>query len=240
MLRIIQNSASASAKSYYAHSDYLSEGQELTGRWGGRTAQMLGLEGDVDKLGFDRLCDNLDPRSGKQLTLRTNSGRTIGDDFNFHLQKGVSLVYILGEDERIFNAFSVKGRHRLSKRSLIQKFFCVLCNRTPSSCVSLMEKMVATEQAVLLWNSEFIFGRHDHEGIDDRIMLVTTQATISDGSDAGWDYRQSGWLWLRMCCDGCGDRCYRSTGCLCCTRNPGGTKDGTGNRADGCGKTVSR
>lgn len=65
MLRIIQNSASASAKSYYAHSDYLSAGQELTGRWGWRTAQKLGLAGDVDKLSFDRLCDNLDPRSGE-------------------------------------------------------------------------------------------------------------------------------------------------------------------------------
>ena len=101
MLRIIQNSASASAKSYYAHSDYLSEGQELTGCWGGRTAQMLGLAGDVDKLSFDRLCDNLDPRSGNQLTLRTNSDRTVGYDFNFHLPKGVSLAYMLGQDERL-------------------------------------------------------------------------------------------------------------------------------------------
>ena len=105
MLRIIQNSAAASAKSYYAHSDYLSEGQELTGRWGGRTAQMLGLAGDVEKLSFDRLCDNLDPRSGNQLTLRTNSDRTVGYDFNFHLPKGVSLAYTLGEDERILDAF---------------------------------------------------------------------------------------------------------------------------------------
>jgi hypothetical protein len=82
MLRILQNSASASAKSYYAHSDYLNAGQELIGRWGGRTAQKLGLTGDVVKLSFDRRCNNLDPRSGEQLTLRTNGDRTIGDDFN--------------------------------------------------------------------------------------------------------------------------------------------------------------
>ena len=100
-VRIIQNSASASAKSYYAHSDYLSEGQELTGRWGGRMAQMLGLTGDVDKLSFDRLCDNLDPRTGTQLTLRTNSDRTVDYNLHFRLLKGISLVYMLGQDERL-------------------------------------------------------------------------------------------------------------------------------------------
>ena len=105
MLRIIQNRAAGSAKSYYAHSDYLSDGQELTGRWGGRAAGMLGLCGEVDKLSFDRLCDNLDPRSGERLTLRTNSDRTVGYDFNFHLPKGVSLAYSLGMDDRILTAF---------------------------------------------------------------------------------------------------------------------------------------
>jgi conjugative relaxase-like TrwC/TraI family protein len=66
---------------------------------------MLGLSGDVEKLSFDRLCDNLDPRSGEQLTLRTNSGRTVGYDFSFHMSKGVSLAYTLGTDERILDAF---------------------------------------------------------------------------------------------------------------------------------------
>jgi conjugative relaxase-like TrwC/TraI family protein len=105
MLRIIQNRAAAQAKSYYAHSDYLSESQELTGRWSGRSAQMMGLSGDVLKEHFDRLCDNLHPQSGQQLTLRTDSDRTTGYDFNFHLPKGVSLAYSMGKDERILEAF---------------------------------------------------------------------------------------------------------------------------------------
>lgn len=52
---------------------------------------MLGVSGDVEKLSFDRLCDNLDPRSGEQLTLRTKSDPAVGYDFIFPLSRGVSL-----------------------------------------------------------------------------------------------------------------------------------------------------
>lgn len=105
MLRVIQNRSAASAKSYYSHSDYLSEGQELTGFWGGRAAKLLGLSGEVDKTSFDRLCDNLHPINGQKLTLRTRSDRTVGYDFNFHCPKGVSLAYAIGQDDRILDAF---------------------------------------------------------------------------------------------------------------------------------------
>lgn len=105
MLRVIQNKSAAGAKSYFTQSDYLSEGQELVGRWGGKASKMLGLSGEVGKQSFDRLCDNLDPRSGQRLTLRTNSDRTVGYDFNFHVPKGVSLAYLLNQDERILDAF---------------------------------------------------------------------------------------------------------------------------------------
>ncbi len=105
MLRVIQNKSAASAKSYYSHSDYLSEGQELVGHWHGKAASMLGLSGIVQKQDFDRLCDNLDPRTDERLTLRTNADRTVGYDFNFHLPKGVSLAYSLAGDDRIVGAF---------------------------------------------------------------------------------------------------------------------------------------
>ncbi|MDA7980158.1 MAG: relaxase domain-containing protein [Pirellulales bacterium] len=105
MLRVIQTKAAAAAKSYYSRSDYLSEGQELVGRWGGKGSRMLGLAGEVLKQDFDRLCDNLDPRTGRRLTLRQKSNRTVGYDFNFHAPKGVSLAYLVGNDDRILDAF---------------------------------------------------------------------------------------------------------------------------------------
>ncbi|MEZ6104471.1 MAG: MobF family relaxase [Pirellulaceae bacterium] len=105
MLRIIQNQAAASAKSYYSQADYLSEGQELVGDWGGRTAELLGLWGTVDKRQFDRLCDNLHPATGRQLTPRTRFDRSVGYDCNFHAPKGVSVALSLLGDERIAAAF---------------------------------------------------------------------------------------------------------------------------------------
>ena len=105
MLRVIQTKSAEGAKSYYSRSDYLSEGQELVGKWGGKGATMLGLSGTVDKQSFDRLCDNQDPRTGERLTLRTKANRSVGYDFNFHSPKGLSLAYFLNGDSRILDAF---------------------------------------------------------------------------------------------------------------------------------------
>jgi conjugative relaxase-like TrwC/TraI family protein len=96
---------SKGAKRYYASADYYSEGQEIVGSWGGRAARMLGLDGIVDKESFDRLCDNLSPHDGKQLTVRTRSDRTVGYDFTFSVPKSVSLLYALTGDREILDAF---------------------------------------------------------------------------------------------------------------------------------------
>ena len=105
MIRISQQESAAGAKRYYATADYYSEGQELVGVWGGKAADRLGLSGTVDKFSFERLCDNLDPRTGKQLTVRTRSERTVGYDFTFSVPKSVSLLYAMSGDEAILEAF---------------------------------------------------------------------------------------------------------------------------------------
>jgi conjugative relaxase-like TrwC/TraI family protein len=105
MIRVTQQNSGAAAKKYYATADYYSEGQEIIGSWGGKGASRLGLEGTVDKLSFERLCDNLDPRTGKQLTVRTRSERTVGYDFTFSVPKSVSLLYAMSGDQDIMDAF---------------------------------------------------------------------------------------------------------------------------------------
>jgi conjugative relaxase-like TrwC/TraI family protein len=105
MLRITQNAHSAGAKSYYSTADYYSEGQELTGRWRGVAARRLGLEGNVKQTEWDALCDNQHPQTGQRLTGRTDTDRTVGYDFNFHVPKSVSLLYATTRDERLLDAF---------------------------------------------------------------------------------------------------------------------------------------
>jgi len=105
MLRIIQNSTPAGAKSYYSTADYFTEGQELSGFWHGKGAERLGLSGEVQKGDWDALCDNLDPSTGATLTARQKDNRRVGYDFNFHVPKSVSVVYALTQDERILGAF---------------------------------------------------------------------------------------------------------------------------------------
>jgi conjugative relaxase-like TrwC/TraI family protein len=105
MIRISQQDNAGAAKAYYSTADYYSEGQEIVGSWGGKGASRLGVEGTVDKLAFERLCDNLDPTTGKKLTVRTRSERTVGYDFTFSVPKSVSLLYALSGDQNILTAF---------------------------------------------------------------------------------------------------------------------------------------
>ena len=106
MLRFHQSESASDAKSYYAKADYYLEGgQETVGEWGGRAAARLGLTGQVDRSSFERLCDNLHPVTGEQLTARTRSDRTVGNDITFDVPKSVSLLYELTQDERIRDAF---------------------------------------------------------------------------------------------------------------------------------------
>src|SRR5580704_15585798 len=105
MIRITQQNSAADAKRYYATADYYSQGQEIVGRWGGKGAALLGLDGTVDKFSFERLCDNLDPKTGKPLTVRTRTERRVGYDFTFSVPKSVSLLYAMSGDEGILDAF---------------------------------------------------------------------------------------------------------------------------------------
>ncbi|HWL08959.1 MAG TPA: MobF family relaxase, partial [Planctomicrobium sp.] len=105
MLRIIESISAGRAKSYYSTADYYTEGQELTGRWRGEGARLLGLSGEIAAKEWESLCDNHDPRSGETLTPRQKENRRVGYDFNFHVPKSVSILHGLTGDERLLDAF---------------------------------------------------------------------------------------------------------------------------------------
>ena len=109
MLRIYAQKSAVGAKRYFDSElllgDYYSEGQEIAGRWGGMAAERLGLAGLVDREAFHRLCDNLHPATGEQLTARMNESRRVAYDFNFNAPKKLSVLFALTQDDRILDAF---------------------------------------------------------------------------------------------------------------------------------------
>lgn len=114
MLNITPQRGAEGAKSYFARSDYYSEGQEIVGQWGGKGAVLLGLFGRVDKHAFDQLCDNRNPLTGQPLTALTRSERRVGYDFTWSAPKSVSIVYAQTGDERILDAFRASVKETMA------------------------------------------------------------------------------------------------------------------------------
>lgn len=105
MLRIVPTQSAERAKSYFSHSDYYTEDQELAGVWRGKGAERLGLAGTVEKAQFDALCDNRHPTTRETITASMRDNRTVGYDFNFHAPKSLSLLHAVTDDPRLLAAF---------------------------------------------------------------------------------------------------------------------------------------
>lgn len=127
MLRITMNKSASGAKKYYCEQyysegcsaafDYYGEGDELIGRWRGNAAKRLGLTGGIDKKAFARMCDNITPFTGRKLTSRNDTDRTVGYDFTFNASKSVSLAYAFaGADDKkiLLDAFQAAVRDTMA------------------------------------------------------------------------------------------------------------------------------
>ena len=105
MLRMIQSDSASHAKKYYSQSlsksDYYIDDQELPGLFKGKLADRLEITGVAQKETFYALCENINPKTGGNLTLITRENRRVGYDLNFHCSKSVSIVHALSSDDHI-------------------------------------------------------------------------------------------------------------------------------------------
>ena len=120
MLFINHQANSKKAKDYFTEhlskSDYyMRDAQEVVGEWHGRGAERLGLVGQVDKDSYFRLCENINPKTGEQLTPRTKAERRVLYDFTFDVPKPVTLAYELGGDDRILDAFRASVKETMDE-----------------------------------------------------------------------------------------------------------------------------
>jgi conjugative relaxase-like TrwC/TraI family protein len=111
--RVMRN-GTGYAKKHLERNDYYAEGEKVTGQWFGKGAEKLGLEGQVEHEQFERVRQGLHPETGEKLRQR-NSHRTSKDgskeahgrnlyDFTFSAPKSISIMAILGGDERLIEA----------------------------------------------------------------------------------------------------------------------------------------
>lgn len=109
MIRMIQSTAAGHAKAYFndalSKSDYYTQDQEQAGTLHGRLGERLGLGRAVTKEIFYTLCENIDPKTGEQLTPEMRENRTVGYDINFHAPKSVSVINALSNDRHIAKVF---------------------------------------------------------------------------------------------------------------------------------------
>jgi conjugative relaxase-like TrwC/TraI family protein len=100
---------------HLAHSDYYAEGEKVIGRWQGRGAEVLGLSGEVLIEDFEALRQGLDPGTNEFLRQRHSADRMnfAGEvesrgrhlyDFTISAPKSVSIMAIVGGDERLIEA----------------------------------------------------------------------------------------------------------------------------------------
>src|ERR1700678_4007320 len=123
MIFINHIKSAKAAKEYYSQhispGDYYGkDSAEMKGIWHGRGAGMLGLSGEVSQADFFRLCDNINPKTGKQLTPRTDDDRRVSTDFTFDAPKSVTLVMEMGGhngggDPRILAVMQEATRERM-------------------------------------------------------------------------------------------------------------------------------
>lgn len=123
MIRMFQSQTASQAKNYFrdalSKADYYIEDQEMNGRFHGEVARRLGIEGQiVDKVTFDKLCDNINPKTGESLTPRTVTNRRVGYDISFHAPKSLSLLNGLGSDKRVLAVFEESVKETMGEIEL--------------------------------------------------------------------------------------------------------------------------
>ena len=103
---VIRNGATYLSR-HLRKNDYWAEGEnEVQGEWIGEGARALGLEGAVTAKPFNALRRNRHPKTKETLTVREHANRVAFFDIQFSAPKDVSVLAMVGGDDRIREAFA--------------------------------------------------------------------------------------------------------------------------------------
>ena len=177
---VIRNGAN-----YLSHhlrkNDYWTEGEkEVNGEWIGDGAKALGLEGFVTNKPFDALRQNRHPKTGETLTSRDQANRVAFFDVQLSAPKDVSVLAMVGGDERIREAFTESVKTALAE---MERFAAVRERRGEAA---------DTEAYRLTRN--FVGALFFHDASRDLDPQLHGHAVLAN---ATWDAARNEWLALQ-------------------------------------------
>src|SRR5216683_697897 len=114
------------AQRHLQQSDYYDQNRTVEGRWHGRGAELLGLKGEVTSEDFEAVRQGLDPQTGEFFRQRHGADRIASNgeeqskarslyDMTFSAPKSVSVMAIVGGDERLVAAHGTAVREALEE-----------------------------------------------------------------------------------------------------------------------------
>jgi conjugative relaxase-like TrwC/TraI family protein len=114
------------AQRHLQQSDYYDQNRTVEGKWHGRGAELLGLKGEVTSEDFEAVRQGLDPQTGEFLRQRHGADRIASNgeeqskaralyDMTFSAPKSVSVMAIVGGDERLVAAHGTAVREALEE-----------------------------------------------------------------------------------------------------------------------------
>src|SRR5215469_2735438 len=193
-IRAMSNAQGYSTR-HLKHSDYYDEGKHITGRWYGRGAELLGLSGEVQSKDFDAVRVGLDPRTGAFLRQRQSADRRAADgattshgrnlyDFTFSAPKSVSIMAIVGGDERLAVA------HRLAVIETLQEL---------ESCAATRVRQNSANSDRTTGNLLLAVYHHDtSRELDPQLHTHAVAANMTwDGTEGRWKALQASGIYER-------------------------------------------
>ena len=114
------------AQRHLQQSDYYDQNRTVEGKWHGRGAELLGLKGEVTSEDFEAVRQGLDPQTGEFLRQRHGADRIASNgeeqsrarslyDMTFSAPKSVSVMAIVGGDDRLVAAHGTAVREALEE-----------------------------------------------------------------------------------------------------------------------------
>ncbi len=177
---VIRNGAT-----YLSHhlrkNDYWAEGEkEVRGEWIGEGARALGLTGLVTDKPFEALRQNRHPGTGEALTARDQANRVAFFDVQLSAPKDVSVLAMVGGDERVREAFVESVKTALAE---MERFAAVRERRGEAA---------GTEAFRLTGN--FVGALFFHDASRDLDPQLHGHAVLAN---ATWDAARNEWLALQ-------------------------------------------